>query len=66
MLPFPVQISQIEESVAREEEEDRERLVAKEKWLKEREDKKRTLQVLENLTHILCIVIFPPNSIDPH
>jgi len=31
--------------VKREEEEERERIVAKEKWLREREDKKRTLQV---------------------
>ena len=29
----------------REEEEEKERLVAKEKWLREREEKKRTLQV---------------------
>ena len=35
----------MEEEVKREEEEEKERLVAKEKWLREREEKKRTLQV---------------------
>jgi hypothetical protein len=39
------QISKIEDSVRREEEEERERLIAKEKWLKEREENKRSMQV---------------------
>ena len=38
------QICQIEESIKREEEEELERSTAKERWLKEREVMKRTLQ----------------------
>jgi len=40
------ELSRLEEMVKREEEEEMERQVAKEKWLREREEKKRTLQVL--------------------
>jgi hypothetical protein len=39
------ELSRLEEMVKREEEEEMERQVAKEKWLREREEKKRTLQV---------------------
>ena len=39
------QICLIEESIKREEEEELERSTAKEKWLREREEKKRALQV---------------------
>ena len=39
------QICRIEELIKREEEEELERLTAKEKWLREREEKKRTIQV---------------------
>lgn len=39
------EIRRIEDRMKREEEEERERKIAKEKWLREREDLKRTVQV---------------------
>ena len=50
------QISKIEDSVRREEEEDRERLIAKEKWLKEREEKKRSIQVKNQLFKKFAVI----------